>query len=174
LHFDFGKELRASVNEQAGLLARHERDLVGGLLRTGALLKDEHFSIARELLVNSLTKRNANEDTLIVLNGLPRHVGQAKAMEVVVEMQMLVSLECDPEIVWERIRMNAGGDRGERADDTLEEVKQRLEVFRQRTAPLLEYYRTCGVRVLCVDVGVKTTAQEIRRELEAQCSPMAH
>ena len=122
LHFDFGETLRASATQQTGQLTRSERDAVKKSLTTGTLLENEHFSIAKKLLVNYLTKRNANEDTLIVLNGLPRHIGQAKVIEAVIEMQALVSLECEPVIVWERIRINAGGDRGERADDTLEEV----------------------------------------------------
>lgn len=173
LHFDFGRVLRASAGGQAGRLTYKEHELVGRLLRTGALLEDEHFSIARKLLIDFMTERNAGGDTLVVLNGLPRHVGQARAMEVVVEMRALVSLECAPHITWERVRTNAGGDRGERVDDTLEEVKQRLEVFRQRTVPLLEYYGVRGVCVLCVDAGAKTTAWEMRRVLESQCSRMA-
>ncbi len=170
LHFDFGEALRASATQQTGQLTRSERDTVEKSLRTGTLLENEHFSIAKKLLVNYLTKRNANGDTLIVLNGLPRHIGQAKAMEAVVEMQALVILECEPVIVWERIRINAGGDRRERADDTLEEVEQRLEVFRRRTAPLLKYYRELGVPVLPVGAGVKTTAQEMRSQLKAKWS----
>jgi adenylate kinase family enzyme len=170
LHFDFGEALRASAKQQTGRLTRSERDVVEKSLRTGTLLENEHFSIAKKLLVNYLTKRKASEDTLVVLNGLPRHIGQAKAMEAVVEMQTLVSLECEPVIVWERIRINAGGDRGGRADDTLEEVEQRFEVFRRRTAPLLKYYRELGVPVLPLDVGVKTTAQGMRLQLEANWS----
>ena len=173
LHFDFGKALRTSAGGQTGRLTHKECELVGELLKAGALLEDKHFPVARKLLVDFMTERNASEDTLVVLNGLPRHVGQARAMEAVVEMRALVSLECAPGIVWERVRTNSGGDRGERADDTLEEVKQRLEVFRQRTVPLLEYYGARGVSVLCVDVGAKTTAREMRRALEAQCSRMA-
>jgi len=173
LHFDFGKALRASADGQTDRLTYKEQELVGRLLRTGALLEDKHFPVARKLLIDFVTERNAGEDTLVVLNGLPRHVGQARAMEAVVEIRALVSLECAPGIVWERVRTNTGGDRGERADDTLEEVKQRLEVFRQRTVPLLEYYGERGVCMLCVYAGAKTTAPEMRRALEAQCSRMA-
>ena len=173
LHFDFGEVLRTSTGEQTGRLTQREHELIDRLLGTGALLEDEHFPVARKLLVNFITERNAGEDKLVVLNGLPRHIGQARAMEAVVEIRALVSLECAPEVAWERVRTNTGGDRSERIDDTLEEVKQRLDIFRQRTVPLLEYYVVRGVRVLCVDVGVRTTAWDMRRVLEAQYSRMA-
>jgi len=168
LHFDFGSELRAAASQPAGPLTPRERALVQRLLDSGALLEDEHFPIARKLLVSFLAERKAGRDTLVVLNGLPRHAGQARDIESVIEMRALVSLECTPQTVWERIRTNAGGDRAQRADDTLAEVKQRLAVFRERTAPLLAYYRSRGVPVLRVNVGVTTTAEQIRRELETQ------
>ena len=170
LHFDFGRALRASVEEQAGPLTVVERDFVSVLLRTGALLDDAHFPIAGKLLVDTVTRRNADGDTLIVLNGLPRHVGQARAVETVVDMRAVISLECEPEIAWERIRANTGGDRSERNDDTFEEVKQRLAVFRQMTMPLLEYYCARGVSILHASVGKKTMPEETYREIETQWS----
>lgn len=69
-------------------------------------------------------------------------------------------------IAWERIHVNAGGDREGRADDTLEEVGQRIETFMKRTAPLLDYYGKLGVPVLPLDVGVETSAEEMRLRLE--------
>jgi adenylate kinase family enzyme len=160
------------VDEQAGPFTGGERDFISALLRTGALLDDEHFSIAGKLLVDFLARRNADGDTLIVLNGLPRHAGQAKAMEAVVDMRALVSLECDSKIAWERIRTNTGGDRGERSDDTFEEVKRRLEVFRQMTVPLLEYYCARGVSIFHTSIAVNTIPEETYREVETQWSRM--
>lgn len=173
LHFDFGEALRASSKQQTGQLTCAELDIVEKSLRTGALLENKHFPIAKKLLANYLTERNANGDALVVLNGIPRHIGQADALEAVVKAQTVVSLECGPVIAWERIRINAGGDRDERADDTLEEVEQRIELFRKMTAPLLKYYRGLGVPVLPLAVGVKTTAQELRLQLGANLSRTA-
>lgn len=170
LHFDFGEVLRASAKYQTGQLTSSERLVVENSLRIGALLENKHFFIAKKLLVGYLTERNANMDTLVVLNGLPRHTGQAEAMESVVEVRSIISLDCEPLIAWERIRINAGGDRDERADDTLKEVESRIEVFRKRTSLLLKYYHERGVPVLPLDVGVKTTAQEMRLQLEAKWS----
>ena len=60
LHFDFGEALRVSATQQTRQLTRSERDAVETSLRTGTFLENEHFSIAKKLLVNYLTKRNAN------------------------------------------------------------------------------------------------------------------
>jgi adenylate kinase family enzyme len=94
-------------------------------------------------------------------------------MEAVVDMRAIMSLECEPEIAWERIRANIGGDRGERSDDTFEKVKRRLEIFRQMTVPLLEEYRARGVPVFHVNVWLETTPEETYREIEARWSRMA-
>ena len=170
LHFDFGETLRTSVTQRTRYLTRSELDVVEKSLKTGTLLENEHFSIAKKLLSNYLAERSINEDTLIVLNGLPRHIGQAKAIEDLIEMRAVVNLKCKPVIVLNRIRINAGGDRRERDDDILEEIERRLEVFRMRTAPLLEYYHRLGVPVLPLDIGVKTTAEEMRLQLDAKWS----
>ncbi len=172
LHFDFGEALRASAGRLAGPLNCSERPVVEESLRTGALLENGHFHIAKKLLSHHLAGRNASRDTLVILNGIPRHTGQAEAMRSVVDMQMVVSLECQPAVVWERIKTNAGGDREERADDTLEEVEKRVELFRRRTAPLLGYYRETGVSVLSLEIGVRTTAHEMRSQLLAGWSGM--
>ena len=55
LHFDFGRELRRAAGEDSGLLSEAERELVGRALRTGALLEDEHFPLARKILRQFLT-----------------------------------------------------------------------------------------------------------------------
>ena len=169
-HFDFGEELRKAADQQTGQLTLDEFDVVVKSLKTGTLLKNQHFSIAKKLLTNSLNKRNISKDTLVILNGLPRHVGQAKAIGDVVDVRALVSLECEPLVVWERIRMNTGGDRRGRDDDTSEKIGRRFEIFRKETVPLFNYYLELGVPVVHLDVGVSTTAQEMYLHLEGKLS----
>jgi adenylate kinase family enzyme len=68
--------------------------------------------------------------------------------------------------VLERIRTNAGGDRTERSDDDPDSVRKRLEIYQQRTAPLVEFYRSAGVRIIELPVGTTTTAAEMRAALQ--------
>jgi adenylate kinase family enzyme len=136
LHFDFGYELRQSIQKDSQVLTATERELVARMLRTGALLEDEHCTVAFKIFQGFLTSHNVDRRMLIVLNGLLRHTGQAEHMKEVVRMQAVISLECTPEAVMQRINMDAGGDRAGRIDGSLEEVQRKLELFRQRTAPV--------------------------------------
>jgi len=172
VHFDFGRELRRIVagDEPSDCLAREDVDFLKGVLETGALLEDEHFPIAEKILRGFIERSDLAEDDFVLLNGLPRHVGQAEGVDAIVDVQMVISLECTPEVIYERIGLNAGGDRSGRPDDDAESVRKRLEVFAARTAPLVDHYRCLGVSIVTVEVEVRTTPDDIRRMLhESMC-----
>lgn len=164
-HFDFGAELRRVAAGEVGGFSPATVDFLAGVLRSGRLLEDEQFPLARRILEAFLADRKVGENDIIVLNGLPRHAGQARDVEAVLDVRLVVSLSCRPEVAWERIRTNAGGDRAGRADDDLEAVRDRLNLFRERIAPLIEHYRGRGIRIETVDVEVGTTPEEIRPRL---------
>jgi adenylate kinase family enzyme len=166
LHFDFGHELRMSVSQGNSVLSESEREIVRLMLRTGALLEDEHFPIASQLLEDFISRNRADLNTLIVLNGLPRHEGQAERMQDIVRVMAVISLECSPESVIKRIATDAGGDRAGRSDDSLEEVQRKLVLFRERTAPLLDYYRARHVGIIEVEVGPCSAAAETLEKIE--------
>ena len=162
-HFDFGAELRAvaASPESAPGLQGGEVQVIQRSLATGALLEDDEFPIALKVLRAFLRRRGAGEQDRIVLNGLPRHIGQARMMQDVVRVETVVSLEATAEVVRERILLNTGGDRGDRPDDELRAIKRKLVIFRMRTLPLLEYYENREVPVFKVPVGGRTTAEEM-------------
>ena len=170
LHFDFGMSLRRSAAGEgpAGVVTREERKFLAWVLQTGALLEDEQFPIARKVLLGFLAGRGADAQTLVVMNGLPRQVGQAEALGPILAMEAVVHLACAAEVVLERIRTNAGGDRAGRCDDRIGDIRRRLEIFRHRTASLLDHYRARQVRILTIAVGVDTTTSEIRKRLEME------
>jgi adenylate kinase len=75
-----------------------------------------------------------------VLDGFPRTVDQAKAAfetarELGVEVQAAVHLDVPDEELIRRLLA-----RGRGSDDTEDVIAHRLEVFRQMTIPLLDYY----------------------------------
>jgi adenylate kinase len=75
-----------------------------------------------------------------VLDGFPRTVDQAKAAfetarELGVEVQAAVHLDVPDEELIRRLLA-----RGRGSDDTEEVIAHRLEVFREMTIPLLDYY----------------------------------
>ncbi len=167
LHFDFGATLRELVNRNCpdGLLSREDLEFLAGVLRRGALLEDQHFPLAKRILRGFLRDRDAEPSTVVVLNGFPRHLGQARALETLVQVRAVVFLHASPETVVQRIQSNAGGDRSGRDDDDLASVQSKLALFAQRTAPLVDYYRSRQVPVLRIEVGVSTTAEEMWQRL---------
>ncbi len=156
-HFDFGRELRsvAGREEPAPGFSREEYGFIRDILEKGRLLEDEHFHLAEKILRNFLAGSGWREPDLIVLNGLPRHVGQARDMERHVAVTHLLQLECSPEAVSARIDRNTGGDRLHRTDDAEDMIRKKLALYHDRTAPLVEYYgaRGCMLISLCSDAG---------------------
>jgi adenylate kinase family enzyme len=73
----------------------------------------------------------------------------------------MICLECSPEVVAKRIRINTGGDRTNRTDDSLSEIRNKLDIFRKRTAPLVEHYRDTGAEIITITVDEKTTAEDM-------------
>ncbi|OGV73966.1 MAG: hypothetical protein A3K19_22875 [Lentisphaerae bacterium RIFOXYB12_FULL_65_16] len=163
VHFDFGDHLRqaAAGSGYASALTPEELNVVRRVLQAGALLQDGEFGIAAAILKAFMTDRNRDASALIVLNGLPRHEGQSRALESVVNVVLLANLHCTADTVWRRILMNTGGDRTNREDDTLEAVTKRLGLYRESTLPLMQYYENCGVHCLGIEIGVETTTEQI-------------
>lgn len=163
LHFDFGSALRRLVarNQPDELIGQKDIQLLCQVLESGALLEEEHFPIAGRILQSFMAAAGADRKTCIVLNGLPRHVGQARAVDAMLDVRVVVHLECSSETVLERIRANVGGDRTERTDDDLGAVDNKLAVFNRRTSPLLEHYRRRGATIETVEVTATMTPEEM-------------
>ena len=162
LHFDFGENLRDVVarNRPDKLIGREEIEFLRGALQSGALLEDEHFPIAERVLRRFMVAEGAGRQTQIVLNGLPRHVGQARAIDAILDVHALIYLECSIETVVRRIRINVGGDRTERPDDDPAAIRNKLAIFHRRTAPLVEHYRRRGATIETLEVTAEMTPEQ--------------
>jgi len=170
LHFDFGATLRKIVQRDRPdeWLGRKQIDFLKDVLQTGALLENERFLVAERLLRRFLAGRDADPPTVLVLNGLPRHAGQAHDVDAILDVQAVISLRCSAETVAERIRGNVGGDRTGRADDDPRSIAQKLALFDARTAPLLDHYRARHAQVRVLVVTATMTADEMWQALEGQ------
>ena len=112
-----------------------------------------------------------------VLDGFPRTVEQAQAAYAVakdlgVAVQVAVHLAVEPSSLIDRLI--ARGEESGRTDDTPEVIRHRIEVYEERTAPLLAYYaererlvRVNGDRPIDeVTWSVVVQLQQVRRLLE--------
>lgn len=85
---------------------------------------------------------------ILVLDGIPRNVGQATIMDEMIDVQKVFHLSCpNREALYARLKKRALKDN--RLDDANEEViKRRLQTYETESKPVLEHYQD---RVQMVD-----------------------
>jgi len=172
VHFDFGANLRAvaAAPDKADVLTATECESVRTSLVTGALFEDKDMPMIVKIVKRFAEARRLTPEFLLVLNGLPRHRRQAEGLAGVVAVERVVYLEAGAAVIRERMRLDPGGDRSERIDDTLEAVERRLAAFRKRTVPLVSYYRERGALVAEIPVTPSMTAAEAYQSLVKRLS----
>lgn len=74
-----------------------------------------------------------------ILDGFPRTVPQAEAFNSGVDKVVYLKVS-DKEALWRL----AGREEEDRADNTLKAIKKRIDLFHEKTEPVIEYYRTQG------------------------------
>ncbi|MGD0781997.1 MAG: nucleoside monophosphate kinase, partial [Candidatus Aminicenantales bacterium] len=156
-HFDFGAELRAGNDDG---LSGSDRDAIRRSLERGALLEDAEFPIALRVFRRFVRSKKVRPEDWVVLNGLPRHVGQALGLASEIDVRVVAVLHAAAPVVRERIRTNTAGDRTGRSDDHPASIEAKLKIFEARTSPLVEHYASRGAAVIPLEVGTATTAAE--------------
>ncbi|MCX6565481.1 MAG: nucleoside monophosphate kinase [Candidatus Aminicenantes bacterium] len=167
LHFDFGAELRkadAGAENVPGL-SGEDRNVIRQVLRDGALFEDRHSSLVRKIFDDFLRRRGAQALDLLLLNGWPRHLGQARDLETFAVVRRIVLLNAPAETIRERIRTDAAGDRSVREDDSPDEVEIKFTLYEERTRPLVGYYAAKGIPVTTLEVAAETSAADLHRDL---------
>lgn len=159
-HISSGDVFREEVTRRSPLGER-----LRGYLDRGDLVPDD---LVLELIGDRIVTA-AREAGGYVLDGFPRTLPQAEAAakigsETGTSAQAVLYLDAPAEVLIARL---AG--RGEnRADDSEEVVRHRLEVYAEHTKPLLDYYTGRGI-VIKIDAAqsVEDVSQEIFRALES-------
>ena len=137
-HISSGELFRDEVARQTETGKTLER-----YLDAGDLVPDD---LVLSLVMDRVTAAQAEGGW--VLDGFPRTVPQAEAAakiarEAEMSVQAVVYLEVPAEALADRL---AGRDEN-RADDSAQVARHRLEVFTKHTQPLLDYYTQRGVIV---------------------------
>jgi len=125
-----------------------------------------------DLMIDLIRERLGEEDARegFVLDGFPRTMPQAEALdemlrEISKELDVVFELQLADEVGRNRMLKRAAEEG--RADDTPEAIDERLRIYHQQTAPLVEYYRTRGHLVgIHGDRPIPEVFGEIQRALE--------
>lgn len=149
-HISTGDILRAAVKAKTELGQKAE-----GYMSAGELVPDD-------LILDLIRERLSENDTATgwLLDGFPRNVEQAEFLnkllaEISQTCDVVINLEVpDDELV---TRMLSRG----RADDKETVIRNRLEVYREQTEPLIDLYKGSG-QLRSVDGN-----QEMQRVTEA-------
>lgn len=157
-HISTGELLRAAVaaGTPLGLQAKAVMD-------AGSLVSDE-------IVLGMLEARLAQPDTGngFILDGYPRNLAQASALDELLQrigqpMDVAVQLDVGQELLIQRLAGRAQAEG--RSDDSPESVRNRLRVYANQTAPVVDYYQGRG-RLACV-YGVGAVDEVFERILAA-------
>ncbi len=155
-----GDMLRKAVREGDAIGKRCEE-----IMNRGDLVPDD-------LMIDVISARMAQSDCAngCILDGFPRTVPQAEALDrVLAEKGMalgaVIELKVDDAALLARIESRIAESGGtQRADDTPETLKKRLDVYRRQTAPILPYYEAKGI---LRQVDGMAPIDEVTRQIEA-------
>ena len=179
-HVTTGDALRSNKGMDISHLDT-EYDTPGEYMDRGELVPDE--------VVNEIVKTALENADGFVLDGYPRNLEQAEYLAGITDLDVVASLsvpeeelvrrltgrrvcsECgtnfhvefdQPEV--EGVCDECGGELVQRDDDTEETVRERLRVFEENTAPVVEFYDERGALVEVDGVG---SPDEVWERLES-------
>jgi adenylate kinase len=164
------------LSERLGVPAISTGDILRQAVKDGTALGREAQAImARgelvpdELMIGLIRERIAQRDARegFILDGFPRTVPQAEALEALLSgngdaLSAVLNFSVpEPELV-ERMLQRARAEG--REDDRPETIRERLRVYREKTEPLIGYYKK---KDLVADVAGVGTIPEITARVEA-------
>lgn len=131
-HLSTGNIFRENIQNKTPLGQK-----VKAILDDGKLVPDETVV---EIVADELNNEKYNNG--VVLDGFPRTVGQAEALDQYLEskgeqVDAFITLDVPEEELINRILSRGEG----RSDDTPEKIKTRLYVYKKETEPVLNYYK---------------------------------
>ena len=132
LHLSTGDLLRAEV--KAGSVLGKE---VEKIMNSGELVSDQ-------LVLSIVEARLQSTDKGWLLDGFPRNVSQARSLETLLEklqkpLEVVISIEVDDDYLIQRLLARG------REDDNEDVIRNRLDVYKEKTEPLIDHYKSMGL-----------------------------
>jgi len=163
---------------------------VKSYVEKGLLVPDD---VVIEVLKQSLAKTSGRG---FILDGYPRTIEQAKALEKIAKIDVIIHLIVPEWIIIERLSTRricrncgqvynirylkpkvdmicdkCGGQLYQRTDDTPEVIRERIQVYEHQTQPLISFYKEKGIPFVefkceSVDIPPEVAVEEIKKGLE--------
>ena len=153
LHLSTGELLRKEVDLKTNLGIQ-----VKEIINSGKLVKDE---LVLEIVKKNLLKKNKGW----ILDGYPRNLSQANSLNLVLErihqaLEMVFYLDVSEEILVKRLLARG------RADDNEDTIRTRLNIYKETTAPLIEFYQDKKIlKYINGDRELKIISEEIKQKM---------
>jgi adenylate kinase len=137
-HISTGDLLRNAVKQgtELGLKAK-------SIIDSGELVPDE-------MIASMLEERLGRDDMAngFILDGYPRNLAQARSLDEMLERlgqpaDQAIQIDVDPEQIIKRLAVRA--EQEGRTDDSEDVVRNRMRVYQEKTAPVIDYYAECGL-----------------------------
>jgi adenylate kinase len=151
-HISTGEILRNAITNETPLGIKAK-----GYVDNGDLVPDE-------LILDLIRERLGQEDAQKgwILDGFPRNVPQANFLTNLLQelnqvCNAVINLDVPDDVLLKRLLARG------RKDDNQETINNRLQVYRQQTAPLIDYYKE---HQLLKDVNGDRELSQISQELE--------
>ena len=169
-HISTGDIFRANIKAQTPLGVK-----VKAIIDSGSLVSDElTFELVKDRLAQDDCKNG------YILDGFPRTIPQAEMLEKLVDDVKVVNFEIKDEIVIRRLSTRrvckacganfnvltlppkvegvcdkCGGELYQRDDDKQESILHRMDVYREQTEPLINFYKEKG-KITDLDASIET------------------
>lgn len=169
-HISTGDIFRANIKAQTPLGVK-----VKAIIDSGSLVSDElTFELVKDRLAQDDCKNG------YILDGFPRTIPQAEMLEGLVSDVKVVNFEIKDEIVIRRLSTRrvckacganfnvltlppkvegvcdkCGGELYQRDDDKQESILHRMDVYREQTEPLINFYKEKG-KITNLDASIET------------------
>jgi len=153
IHLSTGDLLRAEVNAQTPLGLE-----AAAIMNKGELVSDK-------LVLSIVEKKLSILSEGWLLDGFPRNLLQAKALEALLEkvkqpIEAVVLLELNDDQLIKRLL-----SRG-RNDDNEQVIRHRLEVYKEKTSPLIDYYNKQGlIKSIQAEGDIEAIASRIEKSI---------
>lgn len=137
-HISTGALLRNAVKRGSALGLKAK-----SIIDSGELVPDE-------IMTSMIEERLGRDDMAngFILDGFPRNLAQAKSLDEMLERlgqpaNQAIQIDVDPEQIIERLAGRAQQE--SRADDCEDVVRNRMRVYQEKTAPVIDYYAQRGL-----------------------------